>query len=225
MNYDKIQALPLTERFSNENDMYIYPFLICVEVDKYHYEEHEILYLVQNGVYCEFIGLGKLPYIKPQTIAKLVKSELKREIKTKGMLIPISEWYCDDCGQVIFKEDDAIIECKTHNIEMTKNTRYFRIIHKKCISQIGVRGEIVAFNLGFSETLNNLLISVNDKIEYDLDSFNEVLKRTTVPYYEQARRISNANDTIQFNIQDLNRNRLRNYILEYLNFGRGGKLI
>ncbi len=163
-------------------------FLICVEVDKYHYEEHEILYLVQKGVYCEFIGLGKFTYIKPQTIAKLVKSELKREIKTKGMLIPISEWYCDDCGQVIFKEDDAIIECKTHNIGMTKNTRYFRIIHKKRISQIGVRGE-------------------------------------TVPYYEQARRVSNANDSIQFNFQDLNRNRLRNYILEYLNFGRGGKLI
>ncbi|HDR7255274.1 TPA: hypothetical protein QCW96_004661 [Bacillus pacificus] len=225
MNYDKVQALPLTEKFSNENDMNIYPFLICIEVDKYHYEEHEILYLVQKGAYCEFIGLGKFPYIKPQTIAKLVKSELNREINTQGMLIPISEWYCDDCGRVIFKEDDAIIECKTNNVEMTKNRRYFRIIHKKCISQIDVRGEIVAFNLGFSESLNNLLISVDDKIEYDLDSFNEVLKRITVPYYEQARRISNANDNIQFNIQDLNRNRLRNYILEYLNFGRGGKLI
>ena len=123
------------------------------------------------------------------------------------MLIPLKQWICDSCGEIINSAEDGWVEWLSG--KETFDSEYgFKIVHNNGSSPLGKGGcfhyreEECPSDLPLTHFMGDkgyvLLLSFLDwgpyvKPEYegprvkDLREFIEFMRRLTVPYYEEAR--------------------------------------
>lgn len=114
-------------------------------------------------------------------------------------LIPLKQWYCDKCGEIIDKEEDGWLEWyHEYDDDMVyRSDQGFRIVHhdKRCMYNSRAMHNA---NKGVSDMhledftgpngLANLLSSIELEKCKDNKELIEIIKRLHLPYYEEARR-------------------------------------
>ncbi len=115
------------------------------------------------------------------------------------MLMPLSQWYCDVCDQIIKKPEDGYVVWKCDKDLLNSD---FRIVHQ---SRCDYRRDIYISSMPLKSFLGHdgrsyLLsflslgpVKFNISREScasakDLDQFVDFFRRVQVPYYEEARR-------------------------------------
>ncbi len=115
------------------------------------------------------------------------------------MLTPIQQFVCDSCGQLIEKPEDGWFEW----LENTKTKAYgFRIVHhlKSCqysghpsdlsdtdlVDVLGPNGLPKLYRFIDAGPMHDPKRTYVPEVR-DLREFMEILRRLTIPYYEEAR--------------------------------------
>jgi hypothetical protein len=115
-------------------------------------------------------------------------------------LIPLRQWICDSCGEIIENPEDGWLEWYESKRNVLSN---FRIVHHdiSCMyneRDLGKRGIIVASQSldrmigsnGLAYWLFEIELEEKGKVEYkikELTELVEILRRLHVPYWEEAR--------------------------------------
>lgn len=111
-------------------------------------------------------------------------------------LVPLKQWYCDNCGEVINKPGDGWFEWY-HEIGEQGNNEGYRIVHndRKCMYD---DRRLLAENKSRSDMHLTAyigldgLISLLSHIEFndakDNSELVEIIRRLHIPYYEEARK-------------------------------------
>lgn len=115
---------------------------------------------------------------------------------TYAKLIPLKQWYCDTCGEVIKEDKEAMLEWDSY-IEEEKGiiAENFRIVHHQkffgnCQTPRGRDANLSDGHLhwytggqGLSE-----LLDIQRRYVLDVNEFNRIIRRLHVEYYEEAMR-------------------------------------
>lgn len=118
------------------------------------------------------------------------------------MLIPLKQFICDTCGQIIEDLEDGWVEWIDTNIDDKRVVKNFRICHHtmKC--------QKLAYHIGCSDNHLNSIIEIDPHTfifsfidigpyherEYkgpaivDFRQYTDFMRRLTLPYYEEARK-------------------------------------
>lgn len=115
-------------------------------------------------------------------------------------LIPLKQWICDSCGELIEKSEDGWWEY-LHD-RKTELVSGFRIVHaggpcyyneqefrQKNISVGSTPLDHKLTSDGFGHMLHRLELSQTEKIKehYKITDFTEIMRRLYLPYWEEAR--------------------------------------
>lgn len=116
--------------------------------------------------------------------------------KFNNDLVPLEQWYCDNCGEVINAPEDGWLEWYHDRGEYDSNEGY-RIVHhdKKCMYD---DKRLFAENKSVSDMHLTAyigpdgLVSLLSHIEFnnakDNSELVDIIRRLHIPYYEEARR-------------------------------------
>lgn len=150
-------------------------------------------------------------------------------------LIPLQQWVCDECGELIEKPEDGWLEwlsSVSHNIPAMG----FRIVHHKLASPRGscyyndsnkdvnpvfISDGHLDFYLGLNGLATLLTFFLDDKFKAgNPGEVAEIIRRLHLPHYEEARRYFHAAkaDDYTYGLNYLaihSQETLRNIIKEY----------
>ena len=111
-------------------------------------------------------------------------------------LIPLKQWYCDSCGEVISKPEDGWLEWYT-DVKEFNNGKGYRIVHHEdhCMYDQHVmykqKKSVSDMHLDYymgPDGLVNLLSYIDfDRVEKNSELV-DIIRRLHVPYYEEARK-------------------------------------
>lgn len=111
-------------------------------------------------------------------------------------LVPLKQWYCDNCGEVINKPEDGWLEWYNNRDEIGNN-RGYRIVHhdKKCMyddKSLFAENKLVS-DMHLSsyigpDGLISLLSYIESNRAKDNSELVEIIRRLHIPYYEEARK-------------------------------------
>jgi len=130
------------------------------------------------------------------------------------MLIPLIQFYCDECGEIIDSPKDGFVEWLEITDEKTekKTVNGFRIVHRKTQSPLKAIKHDGCYKYGNNdnrmdnelsyilENSHQFIFSYLDlgfihdsngeigSLIVDYKSFVDFAKRLTIPYYEEARK-------------------------------------
>lgn len=157
-------------------------------------------------------------------VTRRVLVELDKECHADS-LIPLKEFICDSCGKKISVNDNPAIEYY-EGVEFGEaGTEYtingLRIIHnhEDCSYSVEEKG------LVFTTAIDNTFLGRNQismllalkECKVDSVLFDELFKRLTIPYYEEARmhmdEIETSMKSLDWAIQKYNRHVLRDIVL------------
>lgn len=133
------------------------------------------------------------------------------------MLIPLKQFYCDTCGEIINRPEEGYTEW----IDEEGYCNGFKIIHhklysplnnKECSQYINKKGIIdgsLSLDRMISLGASKLLTFLNDGDftgqytrsrvkEKHLQNFTDFFSRLTIPYYEEARKHFNEAESQMF---------------------------
>lgn len=128
------------------------------------------------------------------------------------MLKPLTQFYCDTCGEIINSPEEGWIEWISKDMEQTHEVHSFRIVHQHSYSPLAsvnrkgcyqLEGKTGACDNHLNHFLNEDYKMVNilqflDIGPYhdpdykgsdiaDMRQYVEMVRRFTIPYYEEAR--------------------------------------
>lgn len=111
-------------------------------------------------------------------------------------LIPLEQWYCDNCGEVINEPNDGWLEWYHEQGEIGNNEGY-RIVHhdRKCMynsKKLSLENKSLS-DMHLSDFIgSDGLVTLLSHIEFndvkDNSELVEIIRRLHVPYYEEARK-------------------------------------
>ena len=111
-------------------------------------------------------------------------------------LIPLKQWYCDSCGEVINEPNDGWLEWYHEQGEIGNNEGY-RIVHhdRRCMynsRKLFLENKSLS-DMHLSDFIgSDGLVSLLSHIEFndvkDNSELVEIIRRLHVPYYEEARK-------------------------------------
>ena len=111
-------------------------------------------------------------------------------------LIPLKQWYCDSCGEVIDEPKNGWLE-RYHDRGKLGNYEGYRIVHNdtKCMYD---DKRLFAENKSLSDMhltayvgpdgLISLLSDIEFNVAKDNSELVEIIRRLHIPYYEEARK-------------------------------------
>ncbi|PTK09479.1 hypothetical protein [Staphylococcus saprophyticus] len=111
-------------------------------------------------------------------------------------LVPLKQWYCDHCGEVINDPNDGWLEWHHESGEIG-NYEGYRIVHhdKKCMydaSRLFRENKSLSDMHLTSYIGPDGLVSLLSMIEFndvkDNSELIEIIRRLHIPYYEEARK-------------------------------------
>jgi hypothetical protein len=123
------------------------------------------------------------------------------------MLTPLEQWFCDTCGKTINSPKDGWIEWLVADSYPFNSSYGYKIVHhrQECFNypdwkeyDKGISEESLPLSVfiglqGYYELLCRIDIGEHIRKEYerprakDLREYLEIMKRLTIPYYEEAR--------------------------------------
>jgi hypothetical protein len=121
-----------------------------------------------------------------------------RRIEMK--LVPLKQWICDTCGEIIEKADDGWFEW--YSDEKTSLETGFRIVHHRdsCMyndrvlvmqnrspSDLNLVNLIGGAGLGYFLFSMELSEAKNENKLADIKEYIEIIRRLHLPYWEEAR--------------------------------------
>lgn len=110
-------------------------------------------------------------------------------------LKPLEQWYCDHCGEIINTPDEGWLEW--YNDYTNNKGKGYRIVHhdKRCMYNAK---QMFAQNKSISDMhlreyigpdgLVNLLSDIDYGVVENNSDLVEIIRRTHIPYYEEARK-------------------------------------
>lgn len=240
MNKD-IVVTPLSEKFNlKKEEKQVYPVVLRIKVGEEAYIKSEVEYVVYqvNDDYREDYSFGVLEeYVNRlqeeeySFILNEIRKEVSKELKS-DLLIPFNEWICDCCGEVISEGEEACITFHYKVLEISGEllVSNLKIVHliEDCelaieTTEEEIMGSSVIMPIEKSyECVGRLLsLSEEDNFENEED-FKEILKRLTIPYYEQSRfyikEIEDKKYSIDSAVCKYDRDFLREFLLNKFRF-------
>jgi hypothetical protein len=166
-----------------------------------------------------------------EEIHNVIKKEVNRDLQTTNSLVPLQQFICDRCG-VITDVDDLVLEFtskhdNTGAYNYDKVINNIRIVHCSeeidCtftsdeIKKIGGAMQVGIFT-GERGLANLISLMEEYSNEPSLKAIMEILKRSHLPHYEEARSYSemiedNAN-SLDWDMMKYHRENLRSVILD-----------
>ncbi|MBQ0140477.1 MAG: hypothetical protein KBT36_14430 [Kurthia sp.] len=160
-----------------------------------------------------------------QEVRQKVFEELDKEIHANS-LIPLKEFICDSCGKKIHVNEFPAIEyfedAEIGEIGIETTIKGLRIIHNQedCSYSVEEKGYVVTMPIDNESLGRNqiaMLIALQEESKVDRHSFGELLKRLTIPYYEESRKympeIETTMNSLNWTIHKYNRHVLRDIVL------------
>lgn len=218
-----VTIVPIFEELSGSGVYYTLPVEVHLEgPDKHDYSLHKGD-LVQSGTQHRFAGFPEqLPEEDRETLLQAMIDEVWREIDRRH-LKPLREWLCDHCGGIIKTSADGVVAVdrpqKLFDWSAQDWTNW-RLTHADDDCAVGFRPGILSMMVGLTSiptALARILSMMGD--EPIPSTGSDIIKRLTIPYYEEARLY----DPLPVDHRwpewpDLSRPVLREHVLEHKAF-------